>query len=269
MERLVTNWNVGPGAARSDGEARRRAAGAGRLFVRAGVHAGMERTGGADAAKRRAGEAAAEAAADGDVVGLGTGSTAAYAVRALGRAVDAGLDVRGVPTSYAARELAREVGVPLAALEDVSRVDLAVDGADQVAGFDLVKGGGAAHAREKVVAAAADRFLVVVDETKEATALDRPVPVEVLPDARAAVASTVEALGGTPALREATAKDGPVVTDNGNLVVDADFGTVESPGELAASLSTVPGVVEHGLFVGLADAVYVGSEDGVEKRSAP
>ncbi|MDZ7700999.1 MAG: ribose-5-phosphate isomerase RpiA [Halobacteriales archaeon] len=226
----------------------------------------MKSTGGSDAAKRAAGEAAAEAVADGDVVGLGTGSTAAHAIRALGRAVDAGLDVRGVPSSYQSRALAREVGVPLVALEDVATVDLAIDGADQVCGFDLVKGGGAAHAREKVVAAAADRFLVVVDPSKEGDALDHPVPVSVLPDARSAVAAAIEDLGGAPTLRGATAKDGPVVTDNGNLVLDADFGRIGAPAELAASLSAVPGAVEHGLFVGMADAVYIGSEDGVEVR---
>lgn len=226
----------------------------------------MKSTGGTDAAKRRAGEAAAEAVADGDVVGLGTGSTAAHAIRALGRAVDDGLDVRGVPTSFQSRQLAKDVGVPLVALEDVSRVDVDIDGADQVAGFDLVKGGGAAHAREKVVAAAAERFLVVVDGTKVADVLDHPVPVEVLPAARTAVVAAIEALGGEPTLRAAAGKDGPVVTDNGNLVLDSDFGGVETPGELAASLSAVPGVVEHGLFVEMADAVYVGSGDDVTVR---
>jgi ribose 5-phosphate isomerase A len=226
----------------------------------------MKSTGGTDAAKRAAGEAAAEAVDEGDLVGLGTGSTAAYAIRALGRMVDDGLAVEGVPTSFQSRQLARQVGVPLVPLEDVSRVDLAIDGADQVAAFDLVKGGGAAHAREKVVATAADRFLVVVDETKEVETLDHAVPVEVLRDARTTVSAAIETLGGEPALREAEAKDGPVVTDNGNLVLDADFGTIETPGELAASLSAVPGVVEHGLFVRMTDAVYVGSGDGVEIR---
>lgn len=226
----------------------------------------MKSVEGTDAAKRRAGEAAAETVTDGAVVGLGTGSTAAHAIRALGRRVDAGLDVQGVPTSLQSRSVARAAGLPLAALEDLARLDVAIDGADQVCGFDLVKGGGAAHAREKVVAAAADRFLVVVDDTKEATTLDRPVPVEVLPTARTAVSAAIESLGGTPSLRSATAKDGPVVTDNGNLVVDADLGAIDDPGDLAATLSAVPGAVEHGLFVGMADAVYVGSADGVEVR---
>ena len=226
----------------------------------------MKSAGGSDAAKRAAGEAAAEAVGDGDVVGLGTGSTAAHAIRAIGRAADAGLDVRGVPTSLQARALAREVGVPLVALEDVEGLDLAIDGADQIAGFDCIKGGGAAHAREKVVAAAADRFLVVVDATKEAESLDRSVPVAVLPDARSAVAAALGALGGAPSLRAAERKDGPVVTDDGHLVLDVDFGAIDDPPDLAASLSAVPGVVEHGLFCGMADAVYVGSADGVDVR---
>jgi len=221
--------------------------------------------GGSDAAKRAAGEAAAESVEDGMVVGLGTGSTAAHAIRALGRRVDAGLDITGVPTSFQSRELAREAGIPLTDLESAS-VDLAIDGADAVAGGDLIKGGGAAHAREKIVDASADRFLVVADPTKVAETLSHPVPVSVLPDARTTVAESVRELGGEPTLRRAERKDGPVVTDNGNLVLDCDFGAIAEPAPLGQSLAALPGVVEHGLFVGLADAVYVGSEDGVTVR---
>jgi ribose 5-phosphate isomerase A len=223
----------------------------------------MKASDGSETAKRNAGERAAETVESGETVGLGTGSTAAHAIRALGRRVDDGLDVVGVPTSFASRELAREVGVPLAPLVDVERVDVAIDGADQVADGDLVKGGGAAHATEKVVDAAADRFLVVVDEGKVAAALSRPVPVEILPDARTAVARRLREAGSDPQLRRAERKDGPVVTDNGNLLVDCDFGTIEDPASLSRTLAAVPGVVEHGLFVGLADAVYVGTDDGV------
>jgi len=217
------------------------------------------------AARRRAGEHAAHRVEDGTVVGLGTGSTAAHAIRALGERVDAGLDVRGVPTSSQSRALAREVGIPLVSLAEATP-DVAIDGADQVADGDLVKGGGAAHAREKVVDAAADRFLVVVDESKLADALDHAVPVEVLPSARPVVAETVRDMGGEPALRAAERKDGPVVTDTGNHVFDCAFGRVPDPGGLAESLATVPGVVAHGLFVDLADAVHVGTADGVEVR---
>ena len=218
--------------------------------------------GGSDAAKRAAGQSAAEAVEDGMVVGLGTGSTAAHAIRAIGRQVDAGLDVVGVPTSFQSRELAREAGIPLADLDEVS-VDLAIDGADEVADGDLIKGGGAAHAREKIVDASADRFLVVADPTKTAKTLSHPVPVEVLPAARTTVAERVRRLGGEPALRRAERKDGPVVTDNGNLVLDCAFGPIEEPAALGRDLASLPGVVEHGLFVGLADAVHVGREDGV------
>jgi len=236
----------------------------------------MKTSGGSDAAKRRAGESAAATVDDGDVVGLGTGSTAAHAIRRLGERVDAGLGVRGVPTSFASRELAADRGIPLLDLDeatgpDAPGIDVAVDGADQVAvgrgdepsAGPLIKGGGAAHAREKLVDAAADRFLVVADPSKEAAALDRPVPVEVLPAGRSAVAEAVRAAGGEPALRRAERKDGPVVTDNGNLVLDCAFGEISSPSTLATTLSTTPGVVEHGLFVDLADEIHVGTDSGV------
>ena len=247
----------------------------------------MKREGGSEAAKRRAGERAAEAVSEGDVVGLGTGSTAAHAIRALGRRRADGLDVRGIPTSHQSRELAIEVGIPLTALDEVGGVDVAIDGADQLATVDrsagadggetatsdrgeptaaLIKGGGAAHAREKVVDAAADRFLVVVDPSKLAATLDRPIPVEVLPDAVPVVEDALRGLGGEPALRAAEGKDGPVVTDNGNLVVDSAFGPVDDPAGLAAALSAIPGILEHGLFVGMADVVCVGHEDGVDVR---
>jgi len=219
-------------------------------------------SGGTETAKRRAGESAAEAAEDGMVVGLGTGSTAAHAIRELGRRVDAGLDIEGIPTSYQARERASEAGIPLTSLEEVTP-DLAIDGADQVAGGHLVKGGGAAHTREKLVDAAAARFLVVVDPSKLADALDHPVPLAVLPDARRSVADAVREQGGEPDLRRAERKDGPVVTDEGHLVLDCDFGTVADPAARARALAALPGVVEHGLFVGMADEIHVGEGDGV------
>ncbi|AZQ15722.1 ribose-5-phosphate isomerase RpiA [Halorubrum sp. PV6] len=236
----------------------------------------MKTSGGSDAAKRRAGESAAETVDDGEVVGLGTGSTAAHAIRRLGDRVDAGLDVRGVATSFASRELAVDCGIPLIDLDeavglDAPGIDRAIDGADQIAvgrGDEptvgpLIKGGGAAHAREKLVDAAADRFHVVADPSKEAAVLDRSVPIAVLPDGRSAVADAVRAAGGEPTLRLAERKDGPVVTDDGHLVLDCAFGEIDAPERLAATLSATPGVVEHGLFVGLADAVHVGTETGV------
>lgn len=239
----------------------------------------MKTSGGSDAAKRRAGESAAGAVDDGDVVGLGTGSTAAHAVRRLGERVDAGLDIRGVATSFASRELAIECGIPLLDLDeavgvDAPGIDVAIDGADQVAVGDtgdagdsfapaLIKGGGAAHAREKLVDATADRFLVVADPSKETAVLDRAVPVEVLASGRSVVAEAVRAAGGEPTLRRAERKDGPVVTDNGNLVLDCAFGDIPEPAALATTLSTTPGVVEHGIFVDLADEIHVGTTSDV------
>lgn len=228
----------------------------------------MKTSGGTDAMKRRAGESATETVDDGDVVGLGTGSTAAHAIRAIGERVDAGLDVRGVATSFASRELAIERGIPLVDLDEVTGpdsagIDVAVDGADRIADGDLIKGGGGAHAREKLVDAAADRFLVVADPSKETAVLDRPVPVEVLPSGRGVVADAVREAGGEASLRRAERKDGPVVTDNGNLLLDCAFGEIPDPGTLAARLADTPGVVEHGLFVGLADEIHVGTAEGV------
>lgn len=225
----------------------------------------MKTTGGSGEEKRRAGERAAELVEDGTVVGLGTGSTAAHAIRTLGRRIEDGLEIRGIPTSYQSADLAREVGIELTALDD-ALPDLAIDGADQVAGFDLIKGGGAAHTREKLVDGAAERFVVVVDPSKEVEDLDGPVPIEVLPSARRPVAEALEELGGTPELRAAERKDGPVVTDNGNLVFDCAFGRIEEPAGLADDLASIPGVLEHGLFVGLADTILVGTEEGVEER---
>jgi ribose 5-phosphate isomerase A len=216
-----------------------------------------------EAAKRRAAESAVTRVEDGAVVGLGSGSTAAHAIRAL---AESGLSVRGVPTSFQSRQLAIEVGVEVVDLDQVAGVDVAVDGADQVADGDAIKGGGGAHTREKVVDAAADRLLLVVDASKESPALDRPVPVEVLPAARTTVADRVAALGGSPELRRADRKSGPVVTDNGNLLLDCDFGAIGAPGELADALAGLPGVVEHGLFVGLGDELHVGTADGTAVR---
>ncbi|WP_247003528.1 ribose-5-phosphate isomerase RpiA [Halosolutus gelatinilyticus] len=233
----------------------------------------MKTEGGSDAAKRGAGERAAEEVEDGFVVGLGTGSTTAYAIETIGRRVDDGLAVQGVPTSFQSRRLALDVGIPLTSLDAVAGIDLAIDGADAVvddpdsaADGALVKGGGAAHAREKIVDSTADRFVVVADPSKLTTRLDRSVPVEVLPDAHTVVADRIRDRGGEPTLRAAERKDGPVVTDNGNLVLDCEFGAIEAPTDLATELSSIAGVVEHGLFVGLADATYVGTDDGVDVR---
>lgn len=225
----------------------------------------MKSEGGTDDAKRRAGESAAELVEDGMVVGLGTGSTAAYAIETLGREVAEGTDIRGIPTSYQSRQLARRVGIQLVTLDD-ALPDIAIDGADQVADEALVKGGGAAHAREKVVDTSATRFVVVIDETKRTDALDHPIPIEVLSDAVPAVERSLREMGGEPTLRSAKHKDGPVITDNGNPILDCAFDTIDDPNTLATSLSAIPGVVEHGIFVDMADEIHIGSSGGVDVR---
>ncbi|XGI83146.1 ribose 5-phosphate isomerase A [Halorutilales archaeon Cl-col2-1] len=226
----------------------------------------MKSTSGSEREKRNAGESAADLVSDGDVVGLGTGSTTAYAVRRLGERIrEEGLEIRGIPTSYQSRQIAIEEGIPLTSL-DVETPDIDIDGADQ---FDddlsLVKGGGAAHLREKIVASASDRVVIVADESKYSKTLDYPVPVEVVGDAVDVVESRLSDMGGDPELREAERKDGPVVTDNGNLVLDVDFGEFDAS-SLEPRISEVPGVVEHGVFEGIADEIHIGKEDGVKVK---
>ncbi|WP_181685588.1 ribose-5-phosphate isomerase RpiA [Halorhabdus salina] len=218
------------------------------------------------AAKRRASKRAVETVTDGDMVGLGSGSTAEHAIRLLGQKVADGLDIIGVPTSFQAREVATEVGIELTTLEETEgRLDVAIDGADQFAGSDLIKGGGAAHAREKIVDGAAEELVIVVDPTKRADVLDAAIPVEILPDARRTAADAIHDLDGEPILRRAERKSGPVVTDNGNLIFDCDFGEITDPAALASALSVLPGVVENGLCLDFADVVYLGTETGVER----
>ena len=211
--------------------------------------------------KQAAGEKAARLVKNNMVVGLGTGSTAAYAIKELGRRVADGLKLLGVPTSYQSAFLASENGIPLTTLDEHPVPDLAIDGADQIARFAAIKGGGAAHTREKIVALSAKKFVVVVDESKVADVLNRPVPLEVLPFARKLVEKQVARLEGKLKLRMGVNKDGPVISDNGNLIMDADFGEISDPVYLGRELSQCPGIVEHGIFTKI-DAVYVGKKDG-------
>lgn len=222
----------------------------------------MKRSRGDERSKRRAAERAASDVDDGDVVGLGTGSTAAYAITALGQAIDDGLSIVGVPTSYQSRELAIDEGIPITSLDAVNGIDIAIDGADQVVDSTAVKGGGGAQTREKAIAASADRFVVVIDETKIAERIDHTIPVEVIPECWRLVTDRLDDL--TVTLRSASKKDGPVITDNGNFLLDVDAGTIEKPTEFSARLDAIPGVVDHGLFVDMIDTVYLGREDDIE-----
>jgi ribose 5-phosphate isomerase A len=214
-----------------------------------------------EAAKRAAGEAAALLVEDGMRVGLGTGSTARWFITALGQRVAAGLTVHGVATSFATQRLAEEHGI---ALHPLSRagLDIAVDGADQVdPQLCLVKGGGGALVREKIVAAAAERFVVIVDDSKLVQRIAGAVPVELLQFGMERTLAMLESTGGRYFPREGP--DGDVLrSENGNVLADGVYGDVEDPERLAATLSATPGVVDHGLFVGMATLVLVGREDG-------
>ena len=210
-------------------------------------------------AKRAAGYRAAEMVEDGMVVGLGTGSTVYYTIERLSERIRDGLEISGIPTSFQTALRAKAAGIPVTTLDDHPAIDIAIDGADEVdPKFRLIKGRGAAHLREKCVAAAAKRFVVVVDEQKMVKNLGAAaVPVEVLPFAVIPVMHDLRRLGCEPVIREAVKKDGPVITDNGNFIVDCRFGTIRNPEKLETALAAIPGVLESGLFTGLVKKTTV------------
>lgn len=219
--------------------------------------------------KQAVAEAAVEQFRDGMIVGLGSGSTAALMIEGLGQRLAAGQlkDIVGVTTSFQGEVLAAELGIPLRSLNAVERIDLAIDGADEVdPAFQLIKGGGACHVQEKLVAARAERFVVVVDSTKLVDRLNLGflLPVEVLPGAWRQVQQQLSVMHGAAELRMAQRKAGPVVTDQGNLVLDVRFeGGIADPVVLEMKINNIPGVLENGLFVNLADEVLVGEvKDG-------
>ncbi|MDI3339459.1 MAG: ribose-5-phosphate isomerase RpiA [Sphaerobacter sp.] len=218
--------------------------------------------------KQAAAEHAAAAVRDGAVVGLGTGTTAEYVITALARRVGEGLRIVGVPTSLRTERLARSLGIPLVGLHEVERVDVTIDGADEVvpARLDVLKGHGGALLREKLVAVASEREVIVVDDSKLVGQLGSrcAVPVEVVPFGWPVPARRLEALGGRITLRPSSAAGGAFVTDNGNYILDVDFGPIDDPARLAAEIKATPGVVDHGLFIGLVHEVIVGGAHGVE-----
>ena len=206
---------------------------------------------------------------DGFIVGLGSGSTAAYVIQEMGRLTQqTGFRVLGVPSSSQAMILAVRSGVPLTTLDEHPILDLAIDGADEVDNkLDMIKGGGGALTREKIVASAARQVVIVADETKLVEKLGTTfcIPVEVLPFALATTTALIKKLDGKPVLREGKGKVGAVVTDNGNYIVDVDFGAIEDAKELNQQLKLIPGVIETGFFIGIADIVYLGKPDGIRK----
>jgi ribose 5-phosphate isomerase A len=224
----------------------------------------------ADESKRAAGEAAADLVAPGMIVGLGTGSTAAYFVRALAARR---LDIQGVPTSEATAALARDVGLALIDLDEAGAIDLTVDGADEIGpGLSLIKGAGGALLREKLVWEASRRCVVVADPSKVSLRLGAcPLPIEVIPFGHNTTLGRIIAgladcgVVASPRLRR---RDGaPVVTDSGNLLYDAQCGAILDPHAVEAALKSITGVVEHGLFLNLAREALIGAEGGVERLS--
>ena len=209
-------------------------------------------------------DAAIKEVKSGMILGLGSGSTAALMIKSLADEIRSGKlqNIKGVATSFQSEVLALELDIPLIDLSSVSQIDLAIDGADEVdPGFQLIKGGGACHVREKLVASKADKLLIVVDETKlvQNLNLSFPLPVEVLPNSWKQVKDVISEMNGSSNLRMATKKAGPVVTDQGNLILDVLFNDgIKKPKDIEMSINNIPGVLENGLFVDLTDKVLVG-----------
>lgn len=220
--------------------------------------------------KEQVGQAAAVEVETGMRLGIGTGSTAEAFVRALARRVSEGLRIVGVATSERTATLCRELGVPIATLEELPELDLTIDGADELDGqLRLVKGGGGALLREKIVAAASARMLVIADVSKKVETLGAfPLPIEVngfgIVSSLIAIEKAGNLLGLTGGLALRKIGESPFVTDGGHLIVDASFGRIPDPEALSAALHAIPGVVEHGLFLGLANAALLAGPDGIE-----
>jgi ribose 5-phosphate isomerase A len=221
-----------------------------------------------DRLKRAAAERALDFVADGMVLGLVTGSTAAFFVAQLAARVAAGLAIVAIPTSERTAAQARQLGIPLTSFAEHRRIDVAVDGADEVrrTTLDLIKGRGGALLREKIVAAASSRFIVIVDHEKLVGRLgedDGPLPVEVAQFGWQATAAALEGLGARPELRRADSAQ-PFVSDGGNFILDCRFGPIDDPLETERRINSIVGVVENGLFVGRSSAVIVASQDGID-----
>jgi ribose 5-phosphate isomerase A len=221
-------------------------------------------------AKREAAKKAAENVQDGEVIGLGSGSTSAYFIQIIGSYLNSGKvnEIFGVPTSHQAAAEAIKVGIPLTSLNEHPELSLSVDGADQVdKKLNAIKGNGGALFREKIIASASRKYVLILDSRKLESTIgkDCSVPIEVLPFAFEVVKRKVENLGGKVVLREGSGKLGPVITDNGNFLIDANFGQIKDPQKLNRNLKDIPGILETGLFLDLVDVAYVGLEKGIKQ----
>lgn len=224
-------------------------------------------------AKKRAAKESVKHIKNGQVIGLGSGSTAAYAIADIGRLIRRNKwRVLGVPSSHQAFLLAADCGVQITTLDEHPLLDLAIDGADQIdPDLNMIKGMGGALAREKIIASASKQNIIVADETKLVKQLgtNHPVPVEVLPFAATTAMQKIKALEAKPVLRTGTGKVGPVVTDNGNFILDVWMKKINNPEKLNTQLKSIPGVIETGLFVGIADLAYVATRDAVKRLEKP
>jgi ribose 5-phosphate isomerase A len=222
--------------------------------------------------KQEAAEYAVSMVRDGDVVGLGSGTTASDAIRFLAERVRAGLKIRGIPTSVHSGKLARKLGIPLTTLDECPRIDVTIDGADEVdLRLRLIKGGGGALLREKIIASASRRLVIVADSSKQVKVLGQfPLPVEVVPFAQKYLAKRIAALGARVRLRKDAAGK-PYVTDGGHHILDCHFGKISHPARLARQLEQMPGVAEHGLFLDYADVVVIakGALISIYRRRGP
>lgn len=219
-----------------------------------------------DTLKAAAADAAAALVEDGMIVGLGSGSTAAFAVEAIGRRVREGLRIAGIPTSESTARQARALGIPISSFDEQDHIDVTIDGADEVerGTLNLIKGHGGALLREKIVASATRKLIIVVDPSKLVEKLGSrvAVPLEVIPFGWQVTSARLRALGAAPELRS-TPNGGPFITDGGHYILDCAFGPIEVPGRLEQQLSGVVGVVEDGLFLGMTSLVVIGTEEGV------
>src|SRR5690349_8065965 len=217
-----------------------------------------------DSEKQAAARAAVQLVESGNIVGLGSGSTATFAIQFLADRVRTGLKIVGIPTSKATKQLAEQLGIPLTTLDENPTIDIDIDGADEIdPHLNLIKGGGGAMLREKVIASASKRFVVVAESAKLVPNLGRfPLPVEVISFAETLVKRRIEALGANVSLRKQE-NGGLYVTDEGHHILDCKFGEISDPAALNARLHEIPGVVEHGLFIGMAETAFVGKDGRV------
>ncbi len=222
--------------------------------------------------KNAANKAVEENVEAGMILGIGSGSTVVYAVKKIAEINKAkNMDLKCIPTSFQSRQLIVENGLTLVSLDQYPVIDLDIDGADEIdKSLNLIKGGGGCLVQEKIIASASKKLVIIADYTKKSEFLGENwksgVPIEIIPLAHVPIMKKLEKFGGTPVLRMAQAKAGPVVSDNGNFIIDADFGIIKNPLDLNLKLLQIPGVVDSGLFLGMAHTAYIGQKDGTVKK---